>query len=657
MKNKRNKSFINRGRFISGGLLFGLTLVMVRSACLQIEPRDDLAYLGEQQFRRDVTVPASRGDIFDRRGKLLAGSVDVYSIYADPRSVDPNDAKGLARQLSKLLDEDFDKLYQRLVSDRSFVWVKRQQTPEVRDAILALNNPGLGVRKEPKRYYPERELASQIIGFTNVDTEGLAGIERALDHRLAGEPQIVEMMRDARGRYILFDAAQEEASKQGRSVTLTIDSAIQHAAEEAVREQVAAYKAKAGLAIVLGVERADLLAVAVEPNFNPNRISDSKASERRNRAFSDMFEPGSTMKPLVVAAALEAGAVAENAIFFCEEGSFEVGGHKIRDAKPYGWMGLKEIVQKSSNIGLAKIGKQLGRVPLARALEDLGFGSRTGIQFPGETSGLIRDPKTWSEIGLANIAFGHGVAVSALQLASAYRVLAAEGRYRAPRLVESIRGPEEDEVFPLAEERRVFSAATVAAVLPMIIAAAGPEGTGARAQIPGYRVAGKTGTAQKLDPVSGGYSRDAHIAVFAGLVPAHDPSAVIVVAIDEPRPDHGGGVVAAPVFASIAEATMRELGRVPEEGLLAATVEDVVPEAAQPVITPAETETVEVPEGGLPSFVGLTAREAVERYRELALRGGLELRGSGVVVSQSPRPGAEPSQVLALTMKPPGEEP
>lgn len=634
-------------------VVFGLALVMAgtRSALFQLVPNEKLEQLSRQQSRRELEIPATRGDVVDRHGKLLAGSVDVFSIYADPRQVDPNDAKSIAKQLSQLVNEPFDTLYRRLVSDRAFVWLARQRSPELRDQINSLNLPGIGVRRESRRYYPERALASNILGFTDLDGHGLEGIERSHESRLAGRPKEVSVMRDALGHYLLFERGAEQAVMEGERIRLSIDSAIQYAAEEALRSAMQKFNAKAAMAVVLDVSSSEVLAMASEPHFNSNEPGAFDPAARRNRVVTDMFEPGSTLKPLVIASALDHEVVAENAIIFCENGKLEVSGHTIRDGKGYGWLSLDQIIQKSSNIGAARVGQALGRRRLGVLLLDLGFGRRSGLPIPGETSGIVRPSESWSDVGLVNISFGHGVAVSAIQLASAYRTLAAEGVYLAPRLVL-------DEPDTRAA-RRVFSRGAAARVTRMMIRATEPEGTGALAAINGYRVAGKTGTAQKIDPVSGGYSRESHIAAFSGFLPAEDPAAVITVVIDEPRPLYSGGKVAAPVFAQIARATMRELGRVPNDELLADSPEsEAVPEigsGAVPLALAAALGAARAATGdGVPSFIGLTAREALDAYARRGLSASIELEGTGRVVSQDPRPGSPLQESLRLSLAPTG---
>ena len=328
-------------------------------------------------------------------------------------------------------------LYQRLASDRLFVWLKRQVPPDVAERVQKLKLKGIAITKEPRRFYPNREIGAHVIGFTGVDASGLEGIERQLEDELAGEPHVVAAVRDARGNAVLEGDLDPERLSNGADVHLTLDVRIQDAAQSALERAVKTTAAKSGVAVVLEVPTAEVLAMAVEPVFNPNRPSEAAPEVRRNRAITDMFEPGSTFKPLVVAAALEAGTIAPGATFFCENGRYEIGDRTIRDSKQHGWLDVTGIIAKSSNIGAAKIGATLGRDRLAAVLRRFGFGERTGVSLPGETAGSLREPSCWSKVSLATISYGHGVAVNALQLAVAYRALAS-GQYDSPQLVRSV---------------------------------------------------------------------------------------------------------------------------------------------------------------------------------------------------------------------------
>jgi cell division protein FtsI (penicillin-binding protein 3) len=410
----------------------------------------------------------------------------------------------------------------------------------------------------------------------------------------------------------------------------------------------------------MDVASAEVLAMAVVPTYNPNGAAQEKAQTRRNRIVTDLYEPGSTLKPLVVGAALDARAVQPNSVLFCENGRFKVGKHTINDTSPHGSLTLTEVVAKSSNIGMAKIGQAMGKVELEQALRRFGMGRKSGVEFPGEVMGLLRPAATWSELETATIAFGQGMAVNGLQLAAAYRVLAADGAYRPPRLVRAMERPAGG-LQPVADslETPVLSLETARRVTAMLEAASGPAGgTGRLAAVPGYRVAGKTGTAQKADPVTGGYSRDRYVALFAGYLPADAPQVVITVAVDEPTTNHYGGVVAAPVFAAIGAATMQRLG-VAATGPAEAEVSAAALQPAKtsrphvaPAVTPqpgptratAPMAATAVPDvvvpGVMPSFVGLTARQAIERFVAAQLHGELNMQGTGTVVRQLPEPGA-----------------
>jgi cell division protein FtsI (penicillin-binding protein 3) len=640
--------FTRRAAVVAGLLLGGLGLVAARSAQLQVVQHGLLAKLAEDEYLNEVRLPARRGNIYDRHGKPLAVSVDVPSVYANPMAV--QDPRGAATQLARLLSVSKETLYQRLASERMFVWVERQVSPDVAEKVVALGLAGVGITKESRRFYPNKETGAHVVGFAGLDAKGLEGIERALDNELAGEPQVVEALRDARGKPVLAAGLADDERTAGADVTLTLDLQIQHAAEAALAAAVKEHQAKGGTAIVLDVATAELLAVAVEPSFNPNAASEFGPERRRNRALTDVFEPASTMKPLTVAAALDAKVIAPNVKIFCENGAYTIGTHTITDGHPSGWLTLEGILQKSSNIGAAKIGETLGRARLSRYLDALGFGKRTGLRYPGETPGMLRDAATWSDVGVATISYGHGIAVSAVQLAAAYRALAADGVWRQPTLVKRIEGAD-GATLEAPAERRVYASATARAVGKLMESAVG-DGTGWRAQIAGYRVAGKTGTANKIDPVAGGYSNDKTVAVFAGFVPADRPAVVIVVAVDEPQEAHQGGQVAAPAFAQIADASMLQLGVVPSGEIVSAALMRAgsrgIEEAPAPR-APAPARPAKA--GSLPSFIGLTAREVLERAGELAASGtviDVRMQGSGRVVRQEPASGTPPRITVVM---------
>jgi cell division protein FtsI (penicillin-binding protein 3) len=651
MKGPGNRFFVGRVKVLFLFFVLGMLGVAVRAGQLQILQHEELSRLARQQYLRDVRVPARRGHIYDRNGKSMAISVDVPSVYANPSRIE--DPRRAANVLARELGVNLDQIYHRLASDKLFVWLKRQVTPKVAERIRSLELPGIYLTRESKRFYPNRELAGHVLGFTGVDGGGLEGLESSYDDNLAGEPQVIPAVRDARGHSVLGGGLDPEGLASGDNLRLTLDLQIQHVAEDALARELRKSKAVSGTAVVLDVETAEVLAMAVAPGFNLNEATSVAADLRRNRAITDVFEPGSTTKPFVVAAALETGVAEPGDTFYCEEGAYELAGHTIRDSHPYDVLDLTTIIQKSSNICTAKIAKVMGKRTLYETYKDIGFATKAGIRFPGEAKGLMADWKKWTGIGLATISFGQGIATSTLQLAASYRVLAAKGVYKAPKLVLSVERPDGVVAFTEAgRERRVFSEETVARVLPMMEKVVGPGGTGWRAAVPGYRVAGKTGTAQKIDPVSRGYSSDLYLAIFAGFVPANDPQVVIVVMVDEPEGAHTGGAVAAPVFADIAESAMRQLRILPSPALMSQkkTKTRAGGSAEEVVVKPAwEDRDFRVKpmkkSERLPSFEGLSARQSVERFASLGLDIDLELDGSGQVVSQEPKAGVKSDSV------------
>ncbi len=655
MSGRDRRRFGLRARFVLGVFVASLTLVALRAAKLQIFDHQELTRLAQGEYLADLRLAPRRGQVLDRAGKPLAISVDVPSVYANPSSV--RDPRVAARKLAPVLGLDLDSVYQKLASDRLFVWLKRQVTPEVATKVQALALDGIGTSKEPRRFYPNREVAAHVLGFAGLDGHGLEGIEKQFDADLAGEEQVVSALKDGKGNAVLAGHLDPDERTSGADLRLTLDLRIQHAAEAALERGVKASRAKAGMAVVLDVATAELLAMAAVPTFNPNEPTNAGSEARRNRALTDQFEPGSSMKPFVIAAALDARVITPKSTVFCENGSMRITDRTIRDTHSHGTLTLTEVLAKSSNIGAAKIGQLLGRERLAGNLRAVGFGERTGIRFPGESAGLLRSPSQWSPISTATISFGHGIAVNLLQLAAAYRVLAAKGRYLQPEFVQSLERPDGTVVKPPARlERQVFSEANTARVLTMLEQVVSSDGTGELANVAGYRVAGKTGTAQKPDPVAGGYSPDRYVAVFAGFLPVEQPRAVVVVAIDEPYGIHTGGAVAAPVFAELAQSTMHFLGVPPQatQGTLAAT--PVVADDNEATVVDARNDVSEtaarVAAGGMPSFLGMSAREVLDAYAEFGSGLSLEMQGSGVVVQQEPPPGARKNAAgrLRLTL-------
>ena len=633
-----------RLRVVFLALVFWAVLggVLLRAVILQVFEGERLRELAQDQYVRQIEIPARRGDIFDRHRLPLAQSVEVDSIWVDP-SLLPNPASN-ARTLARALHVDPEELKARFARAKRFAWVKRQAKQEEVAAVKALALPGIGFTREPRRFYPHRELAAQVIGLSGIDGAGLEGLEVAFDQALSGQNLQLLGLRDAKGRHLLTQGTLYPPNRQGATLTLTLDRQIQYFTEKSLAKAVEDAKAVSGMAIVLDPRTGEILALANFPSFNPNAPGASRELFR-NRAALDVFEPGSTFKSFSIAAALDQGAIKYEDVFYCEEGRWDVGGHTIHDTHPHGWLNPAKILQVSSNIGSAKIAQVLGREQLVRYYERFGFGERSQLGLPGEARGSVPFPK--AEVSLATAAFGHGVSASAVQIAAAYGALANGGVLMRPWLVSKV--TDQDGVVLLekgpVEVRRVVSTKTAKSLVTMLEGVVEKEGTAPRAKMAEYRVAGKTGTAQKVDPVAGGYS-DKRIASFAGIVPADDPHAVILVVIDEPKTEVSGGLVAAPAFKEIATSVMaylgvppsrpRQLGAPPALAFNSAEREE---SRQKPVA--GESDVTERTDRGtvrVPDLQGRLGRDAVERLLTAALQP--RLSGSGRVVSQTPPAGS-----------------
>jgi cell division protein FtsI (penicillin-binding protein 3) len=548
-------------RFRVGLLAIGffalLTLGLFRAIKLQVFDRQKLLELAEDQYMRRIEIPAKRGDIFDRRGVPLAQSAEVDSLWIDPELV--SDLRQASRELARRLNLDPGELHRRLQHARRFAWIKRQAKPDEVRAALALGIPGLAVTKEPRRFYPQRELAAQLLGMTGTDGAGLEGLELSFNDELSGQTSKLLSLRDAKGRKLLTEFDADQRQRRGASLQLTIDRQIQFVAEKALSRAVDESRAVAGMAVVLDPRTGELLAVANFPPFNPNAPSLAAAEAYRNRAALDAFEPGSTFKAFTVAAALDENVIRTSDLIFCENGGWVIGRHTIHDTHPHGWLTPGKILQVSSNIGAAKIAQLLGRERLVAYAARFGFGQPVGLGLPGESKGSVPYPK--ADLALATAAFGQGLSVTAIQLAAAYGAIANGGVLMKPFLVRKLVDPDGLVLFDNRPTpiRRAVSEGAARQVMTLLETVVQKEGTAPRARMEEFRVAGKTGTAQKPDPVARGYS-DKRIASFIGIVPADAPRAVILVVIDEPKTDVFGGLVAAPAFKDIAAAALPYLG-------------------------------------------------------------------------------------------------
>jgi cell division protein FtsI (penicillin-binding protein 3) len=554
-----------RFRVLMIGVVFSAVMVVIcaKAVYLQIYRGPWLSQLASEQYEAPIKFAGKRGVIYDRQFSELAVSIEVTSVAAYPRRMDNPDRSAAA--LGKVLRINPRELKKKLRTDKAFVWVKRQATPREVEQIKKLDLKGVGFIPEYNRFYPNKTLAAQVIGFTGIDGEGLEGIEYAYDRHLKGEEQETIYLRDALGhRYV--PAGESVGDFSGSNLILTIDRNIQYIAEKALEEAVTTHAAASGIAIVMEPKTGAVLALAHYPFFNPNDFRRFSKFERRNRAITDPFEPGSTLKIFSAAGAVESGGTSPNTIFFCENGSYRIGRKVIHDMTAHGWLSLQQIIKYSSNIGAIKVGEMVGAARLHKTLADFGFGVKTDIDCPGESPGSLSDHRQWTPMDAGAIAFGHGVAVSPIQMITAVSVIANGGFLMKPRLVSAVVDEEKRVLrrFEPRQVRRVVSGATAAAVAGMMKTVVTEGGTGVRAALDGYSACGKTGTAQKLDP-AGTYSNDEYIASFVGFAPFRDPAISVLVIVDNPRKQYYGGVAAAPAFRRIAQETLHYLN-IPPDG-------------------------------------------------------------------------------------------
>ena len=620
-----------------GGLLVVLfALLLTRAVDLTILRGPDFARRALRQHRVTITLVPQRGAIVDRNGDLLASSVNVPSVFVRPRQLGP-DAAARLPQLAKALDLPLAELKARLAGPQRFVWLKRQALPQEAQAAAALGIAGVGFVEEARRFYPHGQLAAHVLGFVNVDSQGLAGLERKFDRQIRGEAQEVVVASDAHGR-VFHKGAIGAKALEGSRVELTIDAQIQAVTERELAAGVAEARARAGAAIVMDPMTGEILALANQPSFNPNDPDDRQGPEwknrSRNRILTDPYEPGSTYKGILAAAALDRGVVHPTDQMFCENGNYVYANKVIHDVHGHGWLSMAEAIQYSSNICATKIGDRLGKERYYQYLRDFGFGERTGIELPGEEPGILRNVSTWARIDLATHSFGQGVSVTPLQLVAAFGAIANGGTLMRPYLVRRVESPtgevlHEGAPTPVRRVIKPETARVATEVLRRVVEERG--GTGIKARIEGYPVAGKTGTAQKVLRGVRGYSGK-FIGSFVGYLPAAAPRAVILVMIDEPAGRGFGGTVAAPVFQKVGAAVMKAMGVEPEGPA------GVAPAPPEPVVEVADVEPVEdVPADEVPSFVGMSMREAMVRAHEIGF--AVRLHGSGWVVGQDPRPG------------------
>jgi len=611
---------------------------------LQILESQRLSQLAERQHRKVISVVPKRGVIYDRNREEMAISIDVDSIFAEPIKI--TDAYKTAKELSPILKMSEKELAEKFTVKRPFTWVSRRVSPDQSIKVKNLKLSGIDFIEEGRRFYPNRETAGNIIGFAGLDSRGLEGLELQYDDYLKGETTYSVVERDALGRIILSRGLKQRDEQAGNDLVLTVDKTIQYIAEKELKEAVVKTNAKGGVVVAMNPKTGEILAIATEPQFNPNIFGKYPSSSWRNRAVTDCFEPGSTFKVFLAAAALEKGIVSQKDTFFCENGSYNVAKRTIHDTHSYGWLSLQDIIKFSSNIGAGKIGEKLGKERLYEYVRKFGFGERTGIDLPGETQGQIRPPNEWSQISVNTISFGQGVSVSAVQLIRGLSAIANKGDLMKPYIVKQIVSPEGKIIKEFSPQivRRVISEKTARDVTSIMKTTVLQGGTGTKASIDGYEVAGKTGTAQKHNPSLGGYFKDKYIALFMGFTPADDPNVAIVVLIDEPRGVSYGGLVAAPVFKKVAEETLHYLGILPTQVVAQSNpVSSKVP-AELSGHKDLENSDVKgkgaVESGGfvIPDFTGMSIRQILRMIHDSKI--DIRIIGSGRAVEQSLRPGS-----------------
>ena len=535
-----------RARFVLAALLAAFALLAARAVYLQALKTDFLQEKGDARYSRILEVSATRGRILDRHGDALAVSTPVKSIWAMPGDVALSEAE--RRKLGTLLGLERGELQKKLEdSARDFVYLKRQVSPDTADAIAALGLKGIYQQREFRRYYPGGEVTAHVIGFTGVDDGGQEGIELAFQSHLGGIPGTRRVLKDRLGR-IVEDVESIRSAQDGRDLALSIDAKLQSLAFGALKAAVEQHRAKAGALIAIDVRTGEVLALVNLPSFNPNNRARLTGAQLRNRVITDLFEPGSTLKPFTVALALEAGKVTPSTAVATGPGRLTLARHTIRDVHPAPVMSVAEVLQKSSNVGSAKLALALPPEAMWDLFRRAGFGEAPQIGFPGAAAGRLRHHRTWRPIEQATMAYGHGISVSLLQLARAYTVFARDGELVPLTLVKTAAE---------ASGEKVLSAETARAVRSMLELAVQPGGTGPRARIMGWRVAGKTGTAHKLH--NGEYAADKYLSSFVGFAPASAPRLVVAVMLDEPSGQYYGGAVAAPVFAQVMQGALRML--------------------------------------------------------------------------------------------------
>lgn len=540
-----------RSRFVLFMLFAAFAALAGRALWLQGLSTEFLQKQGASRYARTLELPATRGKITDRNGQVLASSLPVKAVWAIPEDVLEAPAEKIGA-LAKLLDMSERDLRKKLDSDRTFVYLKRQVEQDIIDKITALNVPGVSTRREYKRYYPDGDVMAHVVGFTNVEDIGQEGMELAFQKNLAGVNGSRRVIKDRLGR-IVEDIESVRLPHDGKNLALSIDRKIQYIAYSALKEAVEKHKAKAAAITVLDVKTGEVLALVNLPTYNPNERAKLTGAQLRNRVMTDTYEPGSTLKPFAIALALENKLVTPNTPIQTAPGRITIGRATIGDAHPHGVLSVAQVIEKSSNVGTAKLALQLQPQQMWDMFTTVGFGQQPKLGFPGAVAGRVRPYKSWKPIEQATMSYGHGISTSLIQIAQSYMIFARDGDMIPLTLQKAGDQP---------ISRRVISEKTARDLRTMLEMAAGPEGTAPKAQVPGYRVAGKTGTAHKL---VGGQYANKYVSSFVGFAPVSDPRIIVAVMVDEPSNGfHYGGQVAAPVFSTVTAAALRALNVAPD---------------------------------------------------------------------------------------------
>ncbi len=546
-------------------LFFG---VVGRLYFVQVLQYRKFTSLKEKQYIQTVEIKPKRGTIFDCQRRELALSIDVDSVCAFPRQIE--NVQETAAKLAKVLNMDLNVIKEKLTTGKYFVWIARKIETEQARTIRSFNLKGIDFVKESKRCYPDEPLANQLLGFVGIDNDGLTGIEKYYDEYIKGESSFLMQGKDGRGRSVLNDTEACYTSNNSNDLILTIDKTIQYIAERELEAAWEQYNGRNAIIIVQRTKTGEILAMAGRPTFSYSKINETSIDEMRIRAISDFYEPGSTFKVVTAAIALEEKVAKPGDRYFCENGFYKVGPTMIKDHEKEGWLTFTQVIERSSNIGTAKVADKIGRDKLYYYSKLFGFGSLTGIGLPGETQGLLRQTKDWSSISLGRISFGQEIGVTPLQILNAVNAVANDGVLMQPMMVKAIRNKKGTIIKEYSPQiiRRVVSSETARA-LTEILKGVVERGTGSMAKVKGYDIAGKTGTAQKIDPSIRKYSSSKYVASFVGYLPADNPEVSILVIIDEPKEIHWGGSVCAPVFANVARDVMRYLNIPAKATLLA----------------------------------------------------------------------------------------